>query len=78
MIVEDDFLSEIHEYEHRIAESNQQKEEERRQKEEERRQKEEAIRKQQEAIKLLLKSGMTKEEISAVLQIPIADIEKIH
>ena len=39
MIVEDDFLSELNDYEHRIAESEKQKEEERRQKEEERRQK---------------------------------------
>ncbi|MBK9566161.1 MAG: hypothetical protein IPO37_13615 [Saprospiraceae bacterium] len=51
MIVEDDFLSELNDYEHRIAESEKQKEEERRQKEEERRQKEEAV-------KLLLKTGM--------------------
>jgi hypothetical protein len=63
MIVEDDFLAEINDYEHRIAESEKQKNEERRLKEE-------ALRKQEEAVKLLLKMGMTKEEIIKSLSLP--------
>ena len=64
MIVEDDFLSEINDYEHRIAESNKQKEE--------------ALRKQEEAVKLLLKSGMSKLEISHALQIPMEELDRIE
>ena len=55
MVVEDDFLNEIQDYEFRIAESEKLRKEERRQKEEalkkqeeERRQKEEALKKQDE------------------------------
>jgi hypothetical protein len=70
MIVEDDFLSELNDYEHRIAESEKQKEEERRQKEEERRQKEEAV-------KLLLKTGMPKLEIARSLNIPLDYLDNL-
>ena len=71
MIVEDDFLSELNDYEHRIAESEKQKEEERRQKEE-------AQRKQEEAIKFLLELGVSKDDIATKLNIPFSDIDKLN
>ena len=71
MIVEDDFLSEINEYEHRIAESNLQKEVAIRKQEEERRQKEAAVR-------LLLKSGMAIGDISSALAISMDELERIR
>ncbi|MBK9566219.1 MAG: hypothetical protein IPO37_13950 [Saprospiraceae bacterium] len=77
MIVEDDFLSELNDYEHRIAESEKQKEEERRQKEEERRQKEEERRQKEEAVKLLLKTGMPKLEIARSLNIPLDYLDNL-
>lgn len=76
MIVEDDFLAELNDYEHQIAESEKQKEEERRLKEEERRLKEDAIRKQEDAIRLLLKMGMSKHEISKSLGISLDELNK--
>jgi len=60
MNVEDDFVAELNDYEHRIEEANEQKEEERRQKEEERRQKEDAVR-------FLLTLGVPAEDISQKL-----------
>ncbi len=78
MTVEDDFISELNEYENRIAEANKQKEGERQQKEEERRQKEEERRQKAEAIKLLLRLGMDKAEIAQHLDIPLQTIPDLE
>ncbi|MBK6947170.1 MAG: hypothetical protein IPH16_02975 [Haliscomenobacter sp.] len=82
MTVEDDFLSELNEYENRIAEATKQKEEAQRKQEEERKQKEEAQRKQEEerkqkeeAIKLLLSLGLPKEEIARKLGLSLEELE---
>jgi hypothetical protein len=89
MIVEDDFLSELNDYENRIADERKQKEEERKLKEEERKLKEEeqklkeeerklkeeALAKQYKAIKLLLKLGMSADEIAAQLNLPLEKIK---
>jgi hypothetical protein len=77
MIVEDDFLAELNDYEHRIAESEKQKLEERRQKQEAIKKQEEAILKQEEAVKLLLKMGMSKQEIAKSLGISLDYFDKI-
>ena len=53
MTVEDDFIAELNDYEHRIEEANQQKEEERRQKE--------------EAVRFLLALGVSIGEIAQKL-----------
>ncbi len=68
MTVEDDFIAEINDIEHRA-------EEERKLKEEERKLKEVAISKQKEAIKLLYKTGMPIEEISKALSISLEDLK---
>lgn len=68
MTVEDDFLSELNEYENRIAEATKQKEEAQRKQEEERKQKEEAI-------KLLLSLGLPKEEIARKLGLSPEEFE---
>jgi DNA-binding NarL/FixJ family response regulator len=68
MTVEDDFLSELNEYENRIAEATKQKEEAQRKQEEERKQKEEAI-------KLLLSLGLPKEEIARKLRLSLEELE---
>ncbi|MBV6428101.1 MAG: hypothetical protein KIPDCIKN_02627 [Haliscomenobacter sp.] len=68
MTVEDDFLSELNEYENRIAEATKQKEEAQRKQEEERKQKEEAI-------KLLLSLGLPKEEIARKLGLFLEELE---
>jgi len=70
MNVEDDFVAELNDYEHRIEEANEQKEEERRQKEEERRQKEEALRRQEDAVRFLLALGVSVEEIAQKIGLP--------
>ena len=75
MTVEDDFLSELNEYENRIAEATKQKEEAQRKQEEERKQKEEAQRKQEEAIKLLLGLGVSKEDIAQKLGISLEELK---
>ena len=85
MDIEDDFVKEINEYEHRVTRQTALLEEERRQKEEAQRKQEEAQlkqeeaqrkqeeaqRKQEEAIKLLLKSGVSPENISEQLDLPL-------
>ena len=76
MIVEDDFLAELNDYEHQIAESEKQKEEERRLKEDAIRKQEDAIRKQEDAIRLLLKMGMSQHEISKSLGISLDELNK--
>jgi len=64
MNVEDDFVAELNDYEHRIEEANQQKEEERRQKE--------------EAVRLLLVLGVSVEEIAQKLGLPAAYIKTLE
>ena len=64
MTIEDDFLAELNDYEHRISE--------------ERRQKEEAIVKHNEAIRFLISLNIPKEEISQRLGISIVDINSIN
>ena len=71
MTVEDDFLSELNEYENRIAEATKQKEEAQRKQEEERKQKEEAI-------KLLLSLGLPKEEIARKLGLSPEEFEGLE
>jgi hypothetical protein len=71
MIVEDDFLSELNDYEHRIAESEKQKG--RRTKAKRRR----TIRQKEEAVKLLLKTGMPKLEIARSLNIPLDYLDNL-
>ena len=78
MTVEDDFLQELNDYENRIAEQTKQKEEERRQKEEALRKQEEERKQKQEAIKLLLSLGISHQEISQKLGIPIAEIKALE
>lgn len=92
MTVEDDFISELNEYERRILEETKLKEEavrkqeeERKQKEEavrkqeeERRQKEEAVRRQEEAIKLLLGMGMPREQIAQQLGLSLESIAALE
>jgi hypothetical protein len=51
MTIEDDFIAELNDYEHRIAEATYQKEEALLRQEEERSLKEEALRKQEEALR---------------------------
>ncbi len=82
MTVEDDFLSELNEYENRIAEATKQKEEAQRKQEEAQRKQEEAQRKQEEerkqkeeAIKLLLSLGLPKEEIARKLGLSPEELE---
>ncbi len=82
MTVEDDFLSELNEYENRIAEATKQKEEAQRKQEEAQRKQEEAQRKQEEerkqkeeAIKLLLSLGLPKEEIARKLGLSPEEFE---
>lgn len=64
MTVEDDFIAELNDYEHRIAQALQDQEEAIRKQEE-------AIRKQEEAIRLLLGTGMPAEEIAQKLGLPM-------
>ena len=71
MTVEDDFLSELNEYENRIAEATKQKEEAQRKQKE-------AQQKQEEAIKLLLGSGIPKDVIAEKLGIPLEDLEGLE
>lgn len=78
MTVEDDFLSELNEYENRIEEEKKLKEEERRQKEEALRKQEEALRKQEEAIRLLLGLGMSREEIAQKLGLSGEELERLE
>ena len=77
MIVEDDFLSELQDYENRIVDERKLREEERRLKEEERKLKEEAQMKQEEAIKFLLELGVSKDEIESKLNIPLSDMNRL-
>ncbi len=77
MTVEDDFVAEINDYEHRITEATKQKEEERRQKEEERKLKEEAIHKQEEAVRLLLSLGMSAEDIAGKLNLSLEYVKTL-
>ncbi len=67
MTVEDDFVAELNDYEHRIEEADKQKEEERRLKEEAVRKQEEERRQKEEAVRLLLTLGMPAEEIAQKL-----------
>ncbi|MEZ5044760.1 MAG: hypothetical protein R2828_32990 [Saprospiraceae bacterium] len=67
MTIEDDFIAELNDYEHRIAEADRQKQEALRQQAEERSLKEEALRRQEEAVKLLLSLGMPAEEVAQKL-----------
>lgn len=71
MTVEDDFLSEINDYENRIAEANKLKEEERKLKED-------ALRKQEDAIRLLLSLGVAKTEIAQKLGLPLEVITALE
>jgi hypothetical protein len=70
MIVEDDFLAEIHDYENRIA-TSQENEKIALQ------QKAEALQKQAEAIKLMLDLGVEIEVISKKLDLSIDEIKRI-
>jgi AraC-like DNA-binding protein len=71
MNVEDDFVAELNDYEHRIKEANEQKEEERRQKEE-------AVRRQEDAVRLLLTLGMPVEDIAQKLGLTPEYIEALR
>ncbi|MEZ5044758.1 MAG: hypothetical protein R2828_32980 [Saprospiraceae bacterium] len=79
MTIEDDFIAELNDYEHRIAEADRQKQEALRQQAEERslkeealRKQEEALRRQEEAVKLLLSLGMPAEEVAQKLGLELA------
>ncbi len=85
MIVEDDFLAEINDYENRIAKSQQNEHEATRKQEEAVRKQEEAIRKQEEAIRkqekailLMLDFGISIEEISKKLKMSEDEIREIE
>jgi AraC-like DNA-binding protein len=71
MNVEDDFVAELNDYEHRIKEANEQKEEERRQKEE-------AVRRQEDAVRLLLTLGMPVDDIAQKLGLTPEYIEALR
>ncbi len=75
MTVEDDFLSELNEYENRIAEATKQKEEAQRKQEEAQRKQEEERKQKEEAIKLLLSLGLPKEEIARKLGLSLEEFE---
>ncbi|MFZ1524273.1 MAG: hypothetical protein WAT22_05600, partial [Saprospiraceae bacterium] len=91
MIVEDDFLSELQDYENRIVDERKLKEEaQRKQKEAQRKQEEaqrkqeeaqrkqeKAQRKQEEAIKFLLELGVSKTDIASKLNIQLSDIDRL-
>ena len=84
MIVEDDFISEIQEYEDRILESKRaaqeadQKAQEADQKAQEADQKaQEAILRQVKAIKLLLRSGLSKEEVATSLDVHPTELDRL-
>ena len=79
MTIEDDFIAELNDYEHRIAEADRQKQEALRKQAEERSLKEEALRKQEEerrqkeeAVKLLLSLGMPAAEVAQKLGLELA------
>jgi hypothetical protein len=67
MTVEDDFVAELNDYEHRIEEADKQKEEERRLKEE-------AVRKQEEAVRMLLTLGAPAEDIAKKLGLTLEHV----
>ena len=70
MIVEDDFLSELQDYENRIVD-------ERKLKDEALRKQVEAQRKQEEAIIFLIELGVSKDNIASKLNIPVSDIDRL-
>ena len=70
MIVEDDFLSELQDYENRIVD-------ERKLRDEALRKQKEALRKQEEAIKFLLELGVSKTDIASKLNIQLSDIDRL-
>ncbi len=81
MTIEDDFIAELNDYEHRIAEATYQKEEallrqeeERSLKEEALRKQEEALRKQEEAVRLLLSLGVPAAEVAQKLRLDLDDV----
>ncbi len=85
MTIEDDFITELNDYEHRIIEITQEKEEALRQQAEERSLKEEAIRKQEEeraqklkAVSLLLSLGMPKTEIAQQLGLSLDALDELE
>ncbi|MEZ4986315.1 MAG: hypothetical protein R2795_14960 [Saprospiraceae bacterium] len=85
MTIEDDFIAEINDYEHRIAESEKQREEALQQKALEQSLKEEALRKQEEerqqkenAVKLLLSMGIPASEVAEKLGLELAYIERLR
>ena len=82
MTVEDDFIAELNDYEHRIAEATQKQEEALRKEEEALRKEEEALRKEKEeraqkmkAVALLLDLGVSKEDIAQQLGLPLEELE---
>jgi hypothetical protein len=91
MIIEDDFLSELQDYENRIVDERRLKEEERRLKEEAQMKQREAQMKQQEAqmkqreaqmkqkeaILFLLELGVSKEDVASKLNIPLSDLDSM-
>lgn len=74
MTIEDDFIAELNDYEHRIAEATYQKEEALLRQEEERSLKEEALRKQEEAVRLLLSLGVPAAEVAQKLELDLDDV----
>jgi hypothetical protein len=70
MIIEDDFLSELQDYENRIVD-------ERKLREEAQMKQQEAQMKQMVAIKFLLEVGVSKEDIASKLNIPLSDLDSL-
>lgn len=70
MTIEDDFIAELNDYEHRIAEANTQKEEALQKQEE-------ALQKQEEAVRLLLNMGMPADEIAAKLGLDLDYVSRL-
>ena len=77
MIVEDDFLSELQDYENRIVDERKLKDEALRKQKEALRKQEEAQRKQEEAIMFLIELGVSKDNIASKLNIPVSDIDRL-
>jgi len=78
MDIEDDLLAHFNEYEHRISEGVKQKEEERRQKEEAQRQADKERRQKEDAIRMLLRYGISAEEIAERLNIALEVVVDIR
>jgi predicted RNase H-like HicB family nuclease len=77
MTIEDDFIAELNDYEHRIAEANTQKEEALQKHEEALQKHEEALQKQEEAVRLLLNMGMPADEIAAKLGLDLDYVSRL-